>query len=381
MLLTTLAVAALFTSPAAAPEAPALANTTIVEGHGKIAWFTGTYEEALAKAKAENKIVFIDFWTTWCGWCKKLDKDTYSDDTVVATMKDIICLNIDAESKTGAPIAAKFKISGYPALFFLNSDGTVRDQVAGYLPPDKFKSKVELVRADKGTVGELRRAVAADPKNIDARWKLIQKLNEMSDEKAADAEKAEIKKLDPEGKSLPVHLMAFDDVLDRVNALWDAKKFSDVPALIQEFLAKETYPEVQFRCWNVLGQIYGGLAQAAGSEGNADEAKKQSTESRKAQMQAWNVVPDSDVVGFGHRIAAELYANANDLSAEDKAFALTVATKLAEKAPSDADVLETVACVQFMNGKKDDAQKTVRRCIELDPKNDQYKDRLKEFGG
>jgi len=63
MLLTSLAVAALMAPPAthAAPAA-----TTIALGdHGKIAWFEGSFEQALAKAKAENKLIFIDFWTEW----------------------------------------------------------------------------------------------------------------------------------------------------------------------------------------------------------------------------------------------------------------------------------------------------------------------------
>ncbi len=33
--------------------------------HGKLNWFAGTYEEALAKAAAEKKIIFMDFWTEW----------------------------------------------------------------------------------------------------------------------------------------------------------------------------------------------------------------------------------------------------------------------------------------------------------------------------
>ena len=63
MLLTSLAAAVLMAGPAthAAPAA-----TTVTPGdHGKIAWFEGTFEQALAKAKAEKKLIFIDFWTSW----------------------------------------------------------------------------------------------------------------------------------------------------------------------------------------------------------------------------------------------------------------------------------------------------------------------------
>src|SRR5258705_280364 len=122
MLLTTLAVASLLSPPTPAPAAPPMIIGTIgtsralvsAEDHGKINWFKGSFEEALAQAKASNKLVFIDFWTTWCGWCKRLNKDTFSDDTVVAELNDIICLSIDAESKTGKPIAERFHVKGVP---------------------------------------------------------------------------------------------------------------------------------------------------------------------------------------------------------------------------------------------------------------------------
>ena len=40
------------------------------------------YDKSLAKAKEEKKLVMVDLYTDWCGWCKRLDKDTYSDKSV-----------------------------------------------------------------------------------------------------------------------------------------------------------------------------------------------------------------------------------------------------------------------------------------------------------
>lgn len=45
------------------PSAPAMA--TVTDGHGKLNWFEGSYEEALAAAATEQKIIFMDFWTEW----------------------------------------------------------------------------------------------------------------------------------------------------------------------------------------------------------------------------------------------------------------------------------------------------------------------------
>jgi thiol-disulfide isomerase/thioredoxin len=105
----------------------------------EIVWMKGTLEEALAQAKKQDKLVFIDFWTTWCGWCKKLDHDTYTDPKIIASLNEhYVCLSIDAESKEGAPIARRYSVNGYPTLLFLTTDGLVRERVPGYKPPEKL---------------------------------------------------------------------------------------------------------------------------------------------------------------------------------------------------------------------------------------------------
>ena len=69
MLLTTIALAALAGPIAAVPSpTPPVASTpsTPARGdHGKLPWFEGTYEELLAEARKSNRIVFLDFWTSW----------------------------------------------------------------------------------------------------------------------------------------------------------------------------------------------------------------------------------------------------------------------------------------------------------------------------
>lgn len=64
MMLTTLAIASLLSAePVAIPSA--VRPQAAAEEHGKLDWFKGSFEEALAQAKASQKLVFIDFWTSW----------------------------------------------------------------------------------------------------------------------------------------------------------------------------------------------------------------------------------------------------------------------------------------------------------------------------
>jgi len=378
MLLTSLAVAVLMATPAtrAAPAGIPLAPGD----HGKIAWFEGTFEAALAKAKAENKLIFIDFWTSWCGWCKRLDKDTFANDAVAAEMKDILCLSIDAESEAGAPLAKRFGVRGYPGLVLLGPDGRIEDNIGGYLKPDKFKAEIQRVRSGEGTVGGLRKKVAADPSNMDLRFQLASKLEALGDVEGHAKEVAEIQKLDPDGKSLPRRRLAFQAVAQKINDNYTKTQEVDTK-LMADFLAEEKHAELLFAGWNSMGQMNGFLAQQAQQKGNQADAKKYQVEFRSAIRNAWKYVPEAQVADFGNSLAWNYYESREDLSSEEKTFALEVAEKVNQVSKDAVSSIDTYACCLAMNGKKDEAIRQIQRCIELEPDNQKWKDRLAELQG
>ncbi len=65
----------------------------------EIQWMSWT--EAVALNQEAPKKFFIDVYTEWCGWCKKMDKTTFMDAAVVAFMNEnFYAVKFDAESKT-----------------------------------------------------------------------------------------------------------------------------------------------------------------------------------------------------------------------------------------------------------------------------------------
>jgi thioredoxin-related protein len=83
-------------------EAAAPANT-VADG---INWMT--FEEAMAAMEKEPKKVFIDLYTDWCGWCKKMDANTFSNATVAAYMNEkFYAVKFDAEQQQ--PVVYKGK--------------------------------------------------------------------------------------------------------------------------------------------------------------------------------------------------------------------------------------------------------------------------------
>ncbi len=64
----------------------------------KIQWYS--WEEAMDAMKTEKKKIFIDVYTDWCGWCKRMDKSTFSDPDVIKYINDnYYAVKFNAEQK------------------------------------------------------------------------------------------------------------------------------------------------------------------------------------------------------------------------------------------------------------------------------------------
>jgi thioredoxin-related protein len=99
--------------------------------------------KAQARAKAEHKVIFMDVWTEWCGWCIKLQRDTFPTPEARKALANVIPLSVKTQLKDGSPTADKgiestYKVEGFPALFILDENGKVLSQQPGYLPAGPF---------------------------------------------------------------------------------------------------------------------------------------------------------------------------------------------------------------------------------------------------
>ena len=96
--------------------------TVSLTGQG-IEFFHGTWEEALMKAKAEDKIIFVDAFTTWCGPCKNMAANTFPDPEVGKLFNaNFVCMKIDMEKEMGLEFRKKYTVTAYPTLFFIDYD-------------------------------------------------------------------------------------------------------------------------------------------------------------------------------------------------------------------------------------------------------------------
>lgn len=117
-----------------------VAATTFAQ---EIAYYNKPWAEVMARAKAEHKYVFVDCYTDWCGWCKVMDKETMTDEGIIATMNSkFVAVKIDMEKGEGMKLAAKYHISGFPTFMFFNPDGAYVYQVVGYQKKQEFTKEL-----------------------------------------------------------------------------------------------------------------------------------------------------------------------------------------------------------------------------------------------
>lgn len=111
-----------------------------------INFFHGTWEEAKAKAASENKPIFVDVYTTWCGPCKMMSRYTFTDDKVAEYYnKNFICVKADAERGEGVTLARKYKVRAYPTLLYTDKEGKILLKTEGARSADAFVKLGEKV--------------------------------------------------------------------------------------------------------------------------------------------------------------------------------------------------------------------------------------------
>lgn len=123
----------------------------------KIEWLT--FEEAMKKSAEDNKPIFVDVYTDWCGWCKKMDKNTFQTDEVVEYVsQNYHAVKIDAESEDATSFDGQkltyrqlsggvFKITGYPSIVLINNKKEVA-VAPGYRDKSDFLKMLEKFKVD-----------------------------------------------------------------------------------------------------------------------------------------------------------------------------------------------------------------------------------------
>lgn len=111
------------------------------------------FAEAVAQAKVENKMVFLDCYTSWCGPCKMMARDIFPQKKVGDFMNPkFICIKIDMEKGEGPSLTQKFQVSAFPTFIIFNSNAQEIGRFLGGSDADGFIDRVKKASIDNGSI-------------------------------------------------------------------------------------------------------------------------------------------------------------------------------------------------------------------------------------
>jgi thioredoxin-related protein len=143
----------------------------------KLEWLA--FDAATARAKDQKKHVIVDVYTTWCGWCRIMEQQTYGDPEVAAYLREnFVLAKVNGESSaklrwmgkelTERQFARAVGVTGYPATYFLKPDAELLGGMGGFLRPPEFMIYARFVSTrwyERGKfdayIDSLRNAVGA----------------------------------------------------------------------------------------------------------------------------------------------------------------------------------------------------------------------------
>ncbi|MBY5956521.1 DUF255 domain-containing protein [Membranicola marinus] len=119
---------------------------------GQIEFRDGTWDDLLEMSKAEDKLIFVDAYAVWCGPCKRMSKEVFTQASVGDFFNEnFINAKIDMEKGEGPSIQRKYGVTAYPTLLFITPDGDLLHKARGYQPADRLinNGKIALSKTNK----------------------------------------------------------------------------------------------------------------------------------------------------------------------------------------------------------------------------------------
>jgi thioredoxin 1 len=104
-----------------------------------------SFEQAKAEAKKTGKLIFMDAYASWCGPCKMMDRNTFSDESVGKFFNEkFINLKVDMEKSADGPTLSRlYSVTAYPTFLWIDGDGKVVKREMGYRTPEQFLALVK----------------------------------------------------------------------------------------------------------------------------------------------------------------------------------------------------------------------------------------------
>jgi thiol-disulfide isomerase/thioredoxin len=140
-------------------------------------WYS-TLEEASSAAIKVDKPMFLDFWADWCGPCKQMEKDLYSNEAFARAADGFVLVRINFDKKTA--LARKYNVEGLPTVVFTDSYGNEFIRHRGFLEVKPFVDLMKALPSDVAEFNGFSKILAQDKNNFGAMQNMAKHLHDAS---------------------------------------------------------------------------------------------------------------------------------------------------------------------------------------------------------
>lgn len=347
-----------------------------------------TFKELKEKAAKANKLIFIDAYTTWCGPCKYMAKNIFTNDTVADYYNaNFINAKIDMEKGEGIELAKQYHVNCYPNLLFIDGQGNVVHRVAGSMTVKDFMDLGKMAQQKEGTFSYyiqnydkqksnaqflIQYIEALDNTCIEsdvavAQYFSLQKDDELATEQNWNMIKNHSNDLESrEIKYVLTHKQKFEDLYtaQAVNEKIDDVNYSSLINLIRS----KPFDEAKYKVTKekiVITNSVNAKRVVFQADLKLAEVNKDWTSYAKIAGENVDQFYKEDANAL-NEISWSLYENVSDKEALLKAESW--AKRSTELAP-DYGNLDTYAALLYKNGKKNEAMAAANKAIEFAKKN------------
>lgn len=346
-----------------------------------IEFFEGTWEEAVAQAVLEEKIIFVDAYAEWCGPCKRMARDVFTDSEVGDFYNaQFINIKMDMEKPKNADFARQYPAQAFPTLYYIDFKGKVVHKVKGARDATGFieLGREALSKNDRSAI--YMEAYEAGDRSPQLMYQYVKSLNKAGKPTLKIANDYLLSKPDLSDKNNLLFLLEamtemdsriFDLAMENRRAIEEQSSKKIVEQRIA-LAAKATLKKaLEYKSEDLLEATQQEMKKYHSSEATVFYLESemhfaQQQQNSKRYYKAWkkyvSEVADPGPVEQSMMASAAVRSFPND--SKGTKLAESIAQKAADQ--SDAAAVQMVyAEILLANGKKELAKKTASKAVQL----------------